>query len=130
MLGQSPCVKAEGTCFRYDIFKLILRVETELSAVRMMAVHGTICSSPFFSGRCRFWRCNERQPLWMTSSALTFEIIQKCNITKARRSILHLPHGPVQTPTFMPVGKDPGFIIIYYFLKWIRYSSFSQRSHK
>ncbi len=33
-----------------------------------------------------------------------FEIIKKSNTSKARRGILHTPHGNIQTPTFMPVG--------------------------
>lgn len=39
-------------------------------------------------------------------SALTFETIAKCSTTKARVSNLTLPHGPVDTPVFMPVGTQ------------------------
>ncbi|KAF1813251.1 queuine tRNA-ribosyltransferase [Eremomyces bilateralis CBS 781.70] len=39
-------------------------------------------------------------------SALTFELIAKCSVTKARASLLTLPHGPVQLPVFMPVGTQ------------------------
>ncbi|KAI8884954.1 queuine tRNA-ribosyltransferase [Backusella circina FSU 941] len=39
-------------------------------------------------------------------SALTFETIAKCSTTKARVSVLTLPHGPVDTPVFMPVGTQ------------------------
>ncbi|CDH59103.1 queuine trna-ribosyltransferase [Lichtheimia corymbifera JMRC:FSU:9682] len=39
-------------------------------------------------------------------SALTFETLARCSTTKARASILTLPHGPVNTPVFMPVGTQ------------------------
>src|SRR5665213_3958842 len=34
---------------------------------------------------------------------LTFEV-SACSRTGGRRATLHLPHGTVQTPVFMPVG--------------------------
>ena len=37
-----------------------------------------------------------------TSPALNFEILASANA--ARAAVLHLPHGPVRTPVFMPVG--------------------------
>jgi queuine tRNA-ribosyltransferase len=57
------------------------------------------------------------------SSALTFDLIAKCSVnaiephnvflplirsqtTKARASTLHLPHGPVRLPMFMPVATQ------------------------
>ncbi|KAG0166684.1 Queuine tRNA-ribosyltransferase catalytic subunit 1 [Apophysomyces sp. BC1034] len=39
-------------------------------------------------------------------SALTYEILARCSTTKARASLLTLPHGPVNTPVFMPVGTQ------------------------
>src|SRR3954453_1225314 len=39
-------------------------------------------------------------------SALTFELTTRCSTTKARISVLTLPHGPVNTPVFMPVGTQ------------------------
>lgn len=39
-------------------------------------------------------------------SALTFETVAKCSTTKARVSVMTLPHGPVDTPVFMPVGTQ------------------------
>ncbi|RIA92226.1 queuine tRNA-ribosyltransferase [Glomus cerebriforme] len=39
-------------------------------------------------------------------SALTWKIIAKCSTTKARVGKLTLPHGPVDTPVFMPVGTQ------------------------
>ncbi|CAL5869421.1 uncharacterized protein PFLUO_LOCUS3650 [Penicillium psychrofluorescens] len=39
-------------------------------------------------------------------SALTFERHAKCSTTKARASTLHLPHGSVQLPIFMPVATQ------------------------
>ena len=39
-------------------------------------------------------------------SALTFESIARCSTTKAKASLLTLPHGPVNTPVFMPVGTQ------------------------
>jgi hypothetical protein len=35
---------------------------------------------------------------------LRFEVIKQCPVTKARYSILKLPHATVETPQFMPVG--------------------------
>lgn len=39
-------------------------------------------------------------------SALTFELIAKCSVTKARAATLLLPHGPVPLPIFMPVATQ------------------------
>ncbi|KXT13800.1 hypothetical protein AC579_2340 [Pseudocercospora musae] len=39
-------------------------------------------------------------------SALSFDLISKCSTTKARAATLHLPHGPVQLPLFMPVATQ------------------------
>lgn len=57
-------------------------------------------------------------------SALTFDLVAKCSVnipipissyradltlrqtTKARAATLHLPHGPVQLPLFMPVATQ------------------------
>ncbi|KAH6605327.1 hypothetical protein Trco_007034 [Trichoderma cornu-damae] len=41
-----------------------------------------------------------------SSPALTFELVAKCSTTRARASILTLPHGPVQLPVFMPVATQ------------------------
>lgn len=41
-----------------------------------------------------------------SSPALTFEIVAKCAISKARTSRLLMPHGPVDAPVFMPVGTQ------------------------
>lgn len=38
--------------------------------------------------------------------ALSFKIIKKCSTTKARASVLTLPHATVRTPIFMPVGTQ------------------------
>ena len=38
--------------------------------------------------------------------ALNFEILKKDTKTKARLGIMHLPHGDVETPVFMPVGTQ------------------------
>ncbi|KIV90357.1 queuine tRNA-ribosyltransferase, variant [Exophiala mesophila] len=42
-----------------------------------------------------------RQP-----SALTFDLHGRCSASKARASTLHLPHGSVQLPIFMPVATQ------------------------
>ncbi|PTU20239.1 hypothetical protein P175DRAFT_0517219 [Aspergillus ochraceoroseus IBT 24754] len=39
-------------------------------------------------------------------SALTFDLHSKCSTTKARASTLHLPHGSVPLPIFMPVATQ------------------------
>ncbi|KAH6677917.1 queuine tRNA-ribosyltransferase [Plectosphaerella plurivora] len=41
-----------------------------------------------------------------SSAALTFELVARCSTTRARASILTLPHGPVQLPVFMPVATQ------------------------
>ncbi|KAK2760187.1 hypothetical protein FQN54_002254 [Arachnomyces sp. PD_36] len=41
-----------------------------------------------------------------TPSALTFDVEAKCSTTKARASTLHLPHGSVPLPIFMPVATQ------------------------
>ena len=42
----------------------------------------------------------------MSNKALEFEIIKEDKKTGARAGILHLPHGDVLTPVFMPVGTQ------------------------
>lgn len=37
-------------------------------------------------------------------SAVTYELIKKDSRTKARRGRVNTPHGPIETPVFMPVG--------------------------
>ena len=39
-------------------------------------------------------------------TALKFEILAECSTTKARASLLHLPHYTAHTPMFMPVGTQ------------------------
>lgn len=41
-----------------------------------------------------------------SSAALTFELVAKCSTTRARASIMTLPHGPVNLPLFMPVATQ------------------------
>ncbi|PSS02290.1 tRNA-guanine(15) transglycosylase-like protein [Coniella lustricola] len=41
-----------------------------------------------------------------THGALTFELVGKCSTTRARASVLTLPHGPVHLPLFMPVATQ------------------------
>jgi queuine tRNA-ribosyltransferase len=38
--------------------------------------------------------------------AIRFEILKTCGRTGARLGRLHTPHGPVETPAFMPVGTQ------------------------
>nr|XP_018918238.1 PREDICTED: queuine tRNA-ribosyltransferase catalytic subunit [Bemisia tabaci] len=40
----------------------------------------------------------------MFDSALSFEVLAKCGTSKARTSLMTLPHYTVETPMFMPVG--------------------------
>ncbi|GIZ43523.1 hypothetical protein CKM354_000674700 [Cercospora kikuchii] len=39
-------------------------------------------------------------------SALKFDLLARCSTTKARAATLHLPHGAVQLPLFMPVATQ------------------------
>ncbi|MFO0064606.1 MAG: hypothetical protein ACK523_01460, partial [Pirellulaceae bacterium] len=41
-----------------------------------------------------------------SSSRFPFECLALDPLTQARRGRLHLPHGIVETPTFMPVGTQ------------------------
>ncbi|CAL8143669.1 unnamed protein product [Orchesella dallaii] len=41
-----------------------------------------------------------------SKSALTFKVLAECPVTKARASLMTLPHGAVETPVFMPVGTQ------------------------
>ncbi|CAK7213406.1 hypothetical protein SEUCBS140593_001834 [Sporothrix eucalyptigena] len=45
-------------------------------------------------------------PASATHGALTFELLARCSTTRARASLLTLPHGPVQLPVFMPVATQ------------------------
>ncbi len=38
--------------------------------------------------------------------AVTYELVKEDSKTKARRGIVHTPHGDIQTPVFMPVGTQ------------------------
>ncbi len=38
--------------------------------------------------------------------AVTYELLKTDSKTKARRGIVHTPHGDIQTPVFMPVGTQ------------------------
>lgn len=38
--------------------------------------------------------------------ALTFQVVAECPVTKARTSVMTLPHSEVNTPVFMPVGTQ------------------------
>lgn len=49
------------------------------------------------------WRPSPRKVSLM---ALQFDIVAKCSKSKARASVLRLPHGPVMAPVFMPVGTQ------------------------
>ena len=42
----------------------------------------------------------------MSKEALKFEVIKKDKKTGARLGVMHLPHGDVETPVFMPVGTQ------------------------
>lgn len=42
----------------------------------------------------------------MTRHPLTFQILAQCKVTKARCSLMTLPHHVVETPVFMPVGTQ------------------------
>lgn len=42
----------------------------------------------------------------VSKSSLTFTILSECNTSRARASIMKVPHSSVETPTFMPVGTQ------------------------
>ena len=45
-------------------------------------------------------------PFSQAYPALKFSVLATCSTTRARASLLSLPHGPVETPVFMPVGTQ------------------------
>ncbi|OQO02458.1 Queuine tRNA-ribosyltransferase catalytic subunit [Cryoendolithus antarcticus] len=45
-------------------------------------------------------------PMPPKPSALTFNLLARCSTTKARASLLTLPHGEVKLPIFMPVATQ------------------------
>lgn len=40
------------------------------------------------------------------NAPLTFEVLRKCSVSRARASQLYLPHQTVSLPVFMPVGTQ------------------------
>ena len=40
------------------------------------------------------------------ATALSFEVVARCPVTKARAARMRLPHHVVDTPVFMPVGTQ------------------------
>jgi queuine tRNA-ribosyltransferase catalytic subunit len=42
---------------------------------------------------------------------LAFQVLAECSSSKARTSLLELPHHTVETPVFMPVGTQVYFKI-------------------
>lgn len=49
---------------------------------------------------------DERMQSRAIPSALTYTLKARCSTTKARASLLDLPHGSVQLPIFMPVATQ------------------------
>jgi tRNA-guanine family transglycosylase len=50
-------------------------------------------------------------PALGNNGALSFQIKAKCNVCKARSSVMSLLHCEVDTPVFMPVGTQVGMFI-------------------
>ncbi|RMY07923.1 hypothetical protein D0868_05088 [Hortaea werneckii] len=48
----------------------------------------------------------KEQDMVARPSALNFDLVARCTTTKARVANLHLPHGQVQLPMFMPVATQ------------------------
>ena len=38
--------------------------------------------------------------------AVTYDLLKTDSRTRARRGVVHTPHGDIQTPVFMPVGTQ------------------------
>ena len=45
-------------------------------------------------------------PIHSIEGNMEFKILKKSPFSGARRTVLNLPHGPVETPVFMPVGTN------------------------
>lgn len=73
----------------------------------------------------------------MARHPLTFKVLHECKITKARTSLMVLPHHEVETPVFMPVGTQVIIIFsfqfarnhAYEFLIIIFLTGYFERSH-
>ena len=55
---------------------------------------------------CQQQSLNETKTFPVYDYPLKFEILKKCVKSKARCSVLTLPHATLQTPQFMPVGTQ------------------------
>ena len=56
------------------------------------------------------------QNMTKPSVALKFTVIAECSTTRARASLMELPHATVETPVFMPVGtqgKKLPFLLLF-----------------
>lgn len=42
----------------------------------------------------------------VATKALKFTVLAECSVSKARVSVMELPHSVVDTPVFMPVGTQ------------------------
>uniref|UniRef100_A0A5S6R610 Queuine tRNA-ribosyltransferase catalytic subunit 1 n=1 Tax=Trichuris muris TaxID=70415 RepID=A0A5S6R610_TRIMR len=42
----------------------------------------------------------------MMAGSLTFDVVARCPVTRARAGVLHLPRADVESPVFMPVGTQ------------------------
>jgi hypothetical protein len=52
-------------------------------------------------------------PVIGNNTALSFQIKAKCNVSKARSSVMKLLHSDVDTPVFMPVGTQVRTFVIF-----------------
>ena len=48
----------------------------------------------------------KRRQRWAAMSALKFTVLAECSTSRARTSLMELPHAQVDTPVFMPVGTQ------------------------
>ena len=56
------------------------------------------------------------QNMTKPSVALKLTVIAECSTTRARASLMELPHATVETPVFMPVGtqgKNYPFLLLF-----------------
>ncbi|KAJ5143003.1 tRNA-ribosyltransferase [Penicillium bovifimosum] len=73
---------------------------------RLLARHPTRLFSTALSVSIATMSTTAAPPLKKMPSALTFDRHAKCSTTKARACTLHLPHGSVPLPIFMPVATQ------------------------
>jgi hypothetical protein len=96
-----PCGEGVHTC-RDGRAELASAAKSSSAAGTVPAPRGPMRNLVFDLTAGLHANLNARLP----ASKFPFEIQAECPVTRARAGLLHTPHGPVETPIFMPVGTQ------------------------